>query len=98
MRVPYSWLREYCDPGVPAEELAERLVMTGTEVERIDVVGPPSPDNFVIGKVTEARGRSSAAPPTSAPARPSPSPSPARGCRAARSCARRSCAASPPKG
>src|SRR3954452_24158168 len=54
MRVPYSWLREYCDPGVPAEELAERLVMTGTEVERIDVVGPPSPDNFLVGKVTEA--------------------------------------------
>ncbi|MBS1846520.1 MAG: phenylalanine--tRNA ligase subunit beta [Actinobacteria bacterium] len=54
MRVPYSWLREYCDPGLPIEELADRLVMTGTEVERIDVVGPPSPDNFVIGKVTEA--------------------------------------------
>jgi phenylalanyl-tRNA synthetase beta chain len=54
MRVPYSWLREYCDPDVGVEELAERLVMTGTEVERIDVVGPPSPDNFVVGKVTEA--------------------------------------------
>jgi phenylalanyl-tRNA synthetase beta chain len=54
MRVPYSWLREYCDPGVPAGELADRLVMTGTEVERIDVVGPPKPDNFVVGKVTEA--------------------------------------------
>jgi phenylalanyl-tRNA synthetase beta chain len=54
MRVPYSWLKEYCDPGLPIEELADRLVMTGTEVERIDVVGPPSPDNFVIGKVTEA--------------------------------------------
>ena len=54
MRVPYSWLREYCDPGVPVEELADRLVMTGTEVERIDVVGPPAPDNFVIGKVTGA--------------------------------------------
>ena len=54
MRVPYSWLREYCDPGVPVENLADRLVMTGTEVERIDVVGPPAPDNFVIGKVTEA--------------------------------------------
>jgi phenylalanyl-tRNA synthetase beta chain len=52
--VPYTWLREYCDPGVPADELAERLVMTGTEVERIDVVGPPAPENFVIGKVTEA--------------------------------------------
>ncbi|HVV89060.1 MAG TPA: phenylalanine--tRNA ligase subunit beta [Solirubrobacterales bacterium] len=54
MRVPYSWLKEYCDPGLPVEELADRLVMTGTEVERIDVVGPPRPDNFVIGKVTEA--------------------------------------------
>jgi phenylalanyl-tRNA synthetase beta chain len=54
MRVPYSWLREYCDPGVGIEELADRLVMTGTEVERIDVVGPPKPDNFVVGKVTEA--------------------------------------------
>jgi phenylalanyl-tRNA synthetase beta chain len=54
MRVPYTWLREYCDPGLPIEELADRLVMTGTEVERIDVVGPPSPDNFVVGKVTEA--------------------------------------------
>jgi phenylalanyl-tRNA synthetase beta chain len=54
MRVPYSWLREYCDPGLTPEELADRLVMTGTEVERIDVVGPPQPDNFVVGKVTAA--------------------------------------------
>jgi phenylalanyl-tRNA synthetase beta chain len=54
MRVPYSWLKEYCDPGVSAEELADRLVMTGTEVERVEIAGPPSPDNFVIGKVTEA--------------------------------------------
>jgi phenylalanyl-tRNA synthetase beta chain len=54
MRVPYSWLREYCDPGLPIEELADRLVMTGTEVERVEIVGPPAPDNFVIGKVTEA--------------------------------------------
>ena len=42
MRVPCTWLREYCDPGVAAEELAERLVMTGTEVERVTPVGPPS--------------------------------------------------------
>jgi phenylalanyl-tRNA synthetase beta chain len=54
MRVPYSWLREYCDPGISTRELADRLVMTGTEVERIDVVGPPSPGNFVVGKVTAA--------------------------------------------
>jgi phenylalanyl-tRNA synthetase beta chain len=54
MRVPYSWLREYCDPGTSAEELAERLVMTGTEVERIDIVGPPSASGFVVGKVLTA--------------------------------------------
>jgi phenylalanyl-tRNA synthetase beta chain len=54
MRIPYSWLREYCDPGVEVAEIAERLVMTGTEVERIGVVGPPSPDGFVVGKVLSA--------------------------------------------
>jgi len=54
MRVPYSWLREYCDPGVSPEQLADRLVMTGTEVERIDLVGPPAPDNFLVGKVEAA--------------------------------------------
>ncbi|HET7177184.1 MAG TPA: phenylalanine--tRNA ligase subunit beta [Solirubrobacterales bacterium] len=41
MRVPYSWLREYCDPGIGAEELAERLAMTGTEVERVSSGVPP---------------------------------------------------------
>lgn len=54
MRVPYSWLREYCDPGVGVAELADRLVMTGTEVERIGTVGPPSPDGFVVGRVLSA--------------------------------------------
>ena len=53
MRVPYSWLREYCDPGMEPRELAERLAMTGTEVERVTRVGPPSPDGFVVGKVLE---------------------------------------------
>ncbi len=54
MNVPYSWLREYCDPGLDPEALAERLVMTGTEVERIGVAGPPKADNFVVGKVKAA--------------------------------------------
>jgi phenylalanyl-tRNA synthetase beta chain len=54
VNVPYSWLREYCDPGLPAAELAERLVMTGTEVERVTTVGPPKPDGFVVGKVLTA--------------------------------------------
>jgi len=54
VRVPYSWLREYCDPGVAPEELVDRLVMTGTEVERIELAGPPSAENFVVGKVLAA--------------------------------------------
>ena len=54
MRVPLSWLSEHCDPGLAAPDLAERLAMTGTEVERVTVAGPPSPDNYVIGRVTEA--------------------------------------------
>jgi phenylalanyl-tRNA synthetase beta chain len=53
MRVPYSWLREYCDPGVGARELAERLAMTGTEVERVGTFGPPADEGFVIGRVVE---------------------------------------------
>jgi phenylalanyl-tRNA synthetase beta chain len=53
MRVPFSWLREYCDPGVGAAELAERLAMTGTEVERVGVAGPPSAEGFVVGRVLE---------------------------------------------
>jgi phenylalanyl-tRNA synthetase beta chain len=54
MRVPYSWLREYCDPGIGPAELAERLAMTGTEVERVGAVGPPSAEGFVVGRVLSA--------------------------------------------
>jgi phenylalanyl-tRNA synthetase beta chain len=53
MRVPYTWLREYCDPGMEPAALADRLVMTGTEVERLDSVGPPSAEGFVVGKVVK---------------------------------------------
>ncbi|MGC1853033.1 MAG: phenylalanine--tRNA ligase subunit beta [Solirubrobacterales bacterium] len=53
MKVPYSWLREYCDPTLDARELAERLAMTGTEVERVTTVGPPTAEGFVVGKVLE---------------------------------------------
>ena len=51
MRVPFSWLREYCDAGLGARELAERLAMTGTEVERVGTVGPTSAEGFVVGRV-----------------------------------------------
>jgi len=53
MRVPYSWLREYCDPGIEPRALAERLAMTGTEVERVVTVGPPAAEGFVVARVLE---------------------------------------------
>jgi len=54
MKIPYSWLREYCDPGVEPGQLAERLAMTGTEVERVGSIGPPSAEGFVVGRVLAA--------------------------------------------
>ena len=51
MRVPYGWLTEYCDPRLSPEELAERIALRTTEVERISHVGPPSPEGFVVGRV-----------------------------------------------
>jgi len=54
MKVPVSWLTEYCDPGWEPERLAERLAMTGTEVERVAEAGPPAADGFVVGLVKSA--------------------------------------------
>ncbi|HNG56925.1 MAG TPA: phenylalanine--tRNA ligase subunit beta, partial [Solirubrobacterales bacterium] len=51
MRVPYGWMADYCDPGLEPRDLAEKMAMTGTEVERVVTLGPPSAEGFVIGKV-----------------------------------------------
>jgi phenylalanyl-tRNA synthetase beta chain len=51
MRVPVEWLNEYCDSGLELGALAERLAMTGTEVERIDRHGAATEEGFVVGKV-----------------------------------------------
>jgi len=54
VKVPWTWLAEHCDPALEPRQLAERLAMTGTEVERVSAVGPASADGFVIGLVTAA--------------------------------------------
>jgi phenylalanyl-tRNA synthetase beta chain len=54
MKVPLPWLREYCDPGLDALAIEERLTMTGTKVEAILHNGVPSAENFVVGHVLEA--------------------------------------------
>ena len=54
MRVPLPWLREYCDPDLDVAAIEERLTMTGTKVEAIHHVGPPSGEGFVVGHVLSA--------------------------------------------
>jgi phenylalanyl-tRNA synthetase beta chain len=54
MRVPLTWLREYCDPDLDVFTLADRLAMTGTEVERVERHGVTALEHFVVGKVLEA--------------------------------------------
>jgi phenylalanyl-tRNA synthetase beta chain len=54
MRVPLQWLHEYCRPSLDAAALAERLAMTGTEVERVERYGVTALENFVVGRVLEA--------------------------------------------
>ena len=54
MKVPASWLTEYCDPGLSAEEIGETLAMHSIELERISHVGAPSGEGFVVGEVVSA--------------------------------------------
>ncbi|MHB8793233.1 MAG: phenylalanine--tRNA ligase subunit beta [Thermoleophilia bacterium] len=55
MKVPISWLKEYVAIDMTADELADRLALTGTEVERVTRVGLPADDGnldrFVVGRV-----------------------------------------------
>jgi phenylalanyl-tRNA synthetase beta chain len=54
MKVPYSWLREHCDPGISPEEMLDLLALRTTDVEGISYVGPPAPKGFVVGRVVSA--------------------------------------------
>src|SRR3954466_4382244 len=52
MRVPLSWLREYIDIDVTAEELARRLTLAGQEVEHIVTIGEEW-ENISTGRVVK---------------------------------------------
>jgi phenylalanyl-tRNA synthetase beta chain len=54
MRIPLHWLREYVNPPLDVAHLAERLAMTGTEVERVERHGVAALENFIVGKVLNA--------------------------------------------
>jgi phenylalanyl-tRNA synthetase beta chain len=54
MRVPVEWLHQYVRPELTTAQLAERLAMTGTEVERIERHGVAALEHFVVGRVVTA--------------------------------------------
>jgi phenylalanyl-tRNA synthetase beta chain len=54
MKVPILWLHDYVNPGLDAFALAERLAMTGTEVDRVLTHGVSALDYFVVGRVLTA--------------------------------------------
>jgi len=53
MQFPESWLREFCNPPLTTEQLAETLTMAGLEVEELQPVAPPF-SNVVIGEIKSA--------------------------------------------
>src|SRR3954467_7063670 len=54
MRAPLEWLEQYCNPGLAAREVEERLTMTGTKVEAVHHHGVDALEHFVVGKVLES--------------------------------------------
>ena len=53
MQFPESWLREFCNPSLNTEQLAERLTMAGLEVEELKPVAPLF-THIVVGEITQA--------------------------------------------
>ncbi len=54
MQFPESWLREFCDPPLSTEALAELLTMAGLEVEELRPVAPPF-TSVVVAQVVEVQ-------------------------------------------
>ena len=58
MRLPLEWLREYVDPGLATDALAEALIQSGTIVEDVHELRVSAADgnldNFRVGKVISA--------------------------------------------
>jgi phenylalanyl-tRNA synthetase beta chain len=53
MQFPESWLREFCNPPLSTQQLADTLTMAGLEVEDLKPVAPPF-KNIVVGEIKEA--------------------------------------------
>ncbi len=52
MQFPESWLREFCDPALSSDKLADLLTMSGMEVEESRPAAPPF-SGVVVAKVLD---------------------------------------------
>ncbi|MFN7727435.1 MAG: phenylalanine--tRNA ligase subunit beta [Rubrivivax sp.] len=53
MQFPESWLREFCNPPLSTQALADLLTMSGMEVEELAPVAPPF-HGIVVAEILEA--------------------------------------------
>jgi phenylalanyl-tRNA synthetase beta chain len=53
MQFPESWLREFCNPPLSTQQLADTLTMAGLEVEELKPVAP-SFSKIVVGEIKSA--------------------------------------------
>ena len=53
MQFSESWLREFCNPSLTTQQLADTLTMAGLEVEELEPVAPPF-TKIVVGEIVEA--------------------------------------------
>ena len=53
MQFPESWLREFCDPPLSTQALADLLTMSGMEVEELRPVAPPF-SRVVVAEIVDA--------------------------------------------
>ena len=53
MQFPESWLREFCNPPLTTQQLADTLTMGGLEVEELRPLAPPF-TRIVVGEIREA--------------------------------------------
>ena len=52
MKVPFSWLKDYVDTDISAEELKDKLFSCGFEVEELKYVGEEI-DRCVVGRIEQ---------------------------------------------
>lgn len=53
MQFPESWLREFCNPALTTQQLADTLTMAGLEVEELKPVAPPF-TKIVVAEIKSA--------------------------------------------